>query len=587
MKQILLISISSLFIGCATVVPNNVCPAKDYKTYKKNANKNTASELIKDAISSKNTQNLKCMLAAGFNSNMMLEGIPYQTPLIFSSTYGNKETSKILLEQNANLEYMTVDGKTAFIAAIDSRNFDIASLLLSKGANIEQKDNIGNTPLIHAAEVGNLPAIKFLLENNANLNAKNYDGETALSKASNAGHDYVVLFLLTNNTEIDNKIAFKILSDAIKSNNMDLLSVILEKTPSLINEKDSSGKTPLILAVSEDNIDAVKFLISKGANKNAQDNNGMTPLMFAARDGQENIFFESLNAGANTKLKSNVGYSALSFSISSQNPNILKALIKKGGDVNEVDYEKKFSPLISYIFSSGFGGEKGNEEIADILIKNKANINFQNDRGETVLMLAIIMHQVNLVNKLLKNHPNINLKDKEGHSIMYHAINHQMIFGGDFCEKILAYSKKYNNSDKNFLLEMEYIQAIADQKMKNIDNTTIEYYKRRGLPEVAIELETKKARNKLVSNLATQIANDYSYKHAVEYIHSQENNLLYSEYTKIAKKFELNNLMEQIMKNPNQFKKKDGSINESLIQKLTPNATPLERLRVSNNLKRK
>ena len=31
------------------------------------------------------------------------------------------------------------------------------------------------------------------------------------------------------------------------------------------------------------------------------------------------------------------------------------------------------------------------------------------------------------------------------------------------------------------------------------------------------------------------------------------------------------------MKNPNQFKKKDGSINESLIQKLTPNATPLER----------
>ena len=582
MKQIMLIPISLLFIGCATVVPNNICPPKDYKMYKKNAKKPRAHEFIKDAIISSNTQNLKCMLEAGVDSNLILEGTDEYTPLVYSSYYGNKETSQILLDKQANIAYKTSQGITPLLAAVDNNNNEIISLLLSTGVDVEQKDNEGNTALIYAAKNGNLTAVTLLTGKRANVNTQNYKGESPLSIASDAKHYDVVKYLLPKVTDTQN--IFKLTSSAIKDKDIKLLSAILEKKPQLLNEYDGEGKTLLILAVLDNNIDAVKFLLSKGADKNKPDTTfGITPLMYAARDNHENIFFELLNSGANTKQKSNAGFSAISFA--TKNPKILKVLIQKGGNVNESGNDNSSTPLMSYVIDST--RDAGNEEIPEILIKNKADINFQNKEGQTILMTATLFHQVEFVKKLLTYKPNINLKDKDGHSVIYYAIRGKSLFGGDLPETILAYSKAHNKPSKNFDIEMEYLQILTDWKREELDNLIMEQGKRKGWPEVTVELEKKKARSKMVTNYANQIASDYSYKHAVEYVHVQKDFLSYTDYIRMAKKYELNNLAEQTIINPKQFKNKDGSINEKLIYKLAPNATPLERLRATSRLKRK
>ncbi|MCS7086695.1 MAG: ankyrin repeat domain-containing protein, partial [Bacteroidia bacterium] len=45
-----------------------------------------------------------------------------------------------------------------------------------------------------------------------------------------------------------------------------------------INATDAEGATPLHLAAQMEDVEAIKFLLSKGANVNAKDAQGRTPL---------------------------------------------------------------------------------------------------------------------------------------------------------------------------------------------------------------------------------------------------------------------------------------------------------------------
>lgn len=526
------------------------------------------------------------MMEAGYDSNMVFEGTAGQTPLIYSAYNGNAETTDILLKKQADPLYKDEKGMNAFFAAADSNNISVMSLLLSKGVNIEQRNDVGNTALMHAAEKGNLKAVRLLAEKNANINTKNYNGETALSLATNHEHNDTVGFLVSRGAKIDKKTASKIITRSIENEDTDLLKSVLETYPNLIDERNSAGRTPLILAVLADNANAVKFLISKGADINlADDFNGLTPISYAAREGIEYIFFTLLDAGADPNKKSYEGVSAISMSMAPRNPNILNALIKKKANVNEASITHGMTVLMSYVIDVGFGDNKPNEEILDILLKNKVDINAQDVNGKTALMIATLYDNSSFIKKLLKYRPNINLKDNEGHSLIYHIVTSKMLFGGDLDEAVLVYSKKYNNAANHFAIEMEYLETLADSKMTGLDDRIRKLYTMKGYPSVAIDNEVQKARAELVSNLAQLIANEYSYKHAVEYVHSQKENLFYSDYVKIAKEFELNDLTHQVLTNPKKFKKADGSLNESLIKKMTPNATPFERMQASSSLR--
>ncbi len=79
-----------------------------------------------------------------------------------------------------------------------------------------------------------------------------------------------------------------------------------------VNERDTTGATPLMWACYLQYFEVVDILLKAGADVNAQDSNGFTALMWAAMNYEiPDKIIALLDAGADTRLKDKQGKTAL------------------------------------------------------------------------------------------------------------------------------------------------------------------------------------------------------------------------------------------------------------------------------------
>jgi ankyrin repeat protein len=177
------------------------------------------------------------------------------TPLMLAiKLNADIELIKVLLECNADINKLTYDHQSALTFAIQQENQDFVHELVQNGADINFKGKNGYTPLHYAIETENLEVIKLLICKD-NINQQDYRGCTPIHLAIRQKGDnciYIIESLIKNNANIE--IA------------------------------DNTGKTPLHYAYIFTNIDAVYYLISQNADRNAVDNYKSTILHFLARN---------------------------------------------------------------------------------------------------------------------------------------------------------------------------------------------------------------------------------------------------------------------------------------------------------------
>ena len=136
------------------------------------------------------------------------------------------------------------------------------------------------------------------------------------------------------------------------------LQYVLENNPNVINYKNSSGFTPLILAsysgnvevatllakhvkeinvnsdsgtalmaaVFKNDIEITKILLDLGADANLADPNGTTALHYATRFTNKEIIKLLVDYGADIKFKDNNGFSALDYALQDKDESILTLL---------------------------------------------------------------------------------------------------------------------------------------------------------------------------------------------------------------------------------------------------------------------
>ncbi len=96
-----------------------------------------------------------------------------------------------------------------------------------------------------------------------------------------------------------------------------------------LEKRDNTGRTPLMRACEEGDLEEAQRLIDKGANIEARDKWGWTPLMWACVMGHEPIVRLLIDKGANIESR------AMQLAAQKGHASIVELLFRAGGDIND------------------------------------------------------------------------------------------------------------------------------------------------------------------------------------------------------------------------------------------------------------
>lgn len=169
-----------------------------------------------------------------------------------------------------------------------------------------------------------------------------------------------------------------------------------------------SFRTPLFQAVSGDELEETKNLITRGESVNAKDKNygNITPLFLAVENGNLEIAEMLLDFGAKINAKDESRQTPLMRLDSDASPELVNLLIKHGAKVNLTDDEGNTALILASSYAKA--------EVLQVLIVNGANVNAKNNEGQTALMNAAEEGNLENVRALILAGANVNLKNKEG-----------------------------------------------------------------------------------------------------------------------------------------------------------------------------
>lgn len=216
--------------------------------------------------------------------------------------------------------------------------------------------------------------------------------------------------------------------------------LLLEENPKSIHDRDRKAGTPLICLAAQwsDLLPMMELLIQYGADPNDVSTEGsITPIGAASALGiVENVrFLYEKGASIEGRDESHPLFVASHYG----HFEVVKFLVEKGADVNRISKKDGNSPLgqaclrghkniVSYLISKGadlgpspsklspliLAAEGGYFDVIDMLVKNKADVNYQGKDGITAIFLSVRNNKKDIVKFLCSNgaNPNVSIEAK-------------------------------------------------------------------------------------------------------------------------------------------------------------------------------
>ncbi len=308
---------------------------------------------------------------------------------------------------------------------------------------------------------------------------------------------FIILGIKLSAQDIKEILSHKDIEGAIK---------VLQSDPSQINVTSSTGTSILMLAVTKQGIEAVKYLLKLNADPNLQDKYGRSALHFAAENTNATIVQLLITHGANINIQSPVFGTPLhratffnrteiikllldakaDISASSRIGQALniaclrgfyestKLLIKNGADVNQKDPKGNF-PLY-YAISSG---NDSKEMISEILINAGAQTNLKLPNGQSLIELVTRQGYFKTARKILQQYPALICQTNKNKQSLLH----------------LAAIKGYTD------LVKLYLRSGIDPCLKDgRSKTAFDYARYYGHIKTGLELYTKMNSNRNIPN---------------------------------------------------------------------------------------
>ena len=216
------------------------------------------------------------------------------------------------------MKVLTKDERQFFKAAILG---DVARVrdFLSKGVFADVRDNQNppcwdQTALMYAARGGHLDVVKVLIKAGADVSARDKN------HSESAGEDQPLHY-------------------AVRSKSNTVVDELINSGADL-NALNSIGDTPLNIAVSENNVDAIRLLLRRGAdlNLNSKGKRFRPPASVAAHYRNLSVLILLLETGANPNLPDELGQTAIhAAALAPDAAPLVEVLIKHGCNADVTD----------------------------------------------------------------------------------------------------------------------------------------------------------------------------------------------------------------------------------------------------------
>ncbi len=244
---------------------------------------------------------------------------------------------------------------------------EVVDCLLSHGAAVDLEGVDAASPLLIAAQNGHLGTVQRLLASGASLDQRRADGATPLIMAAQHGSAEVTAALLAAGADV--------------------------------NLCDGRGCTPLYAASQNGHGEVVGALLASGAEKDAATLQGLTPLHIASANGHRTACKRLIRAGAALEAVSAVGTTPLYVPCLRGHAKIVEMLLQAGANPNvSSGPPDAYTPLLL----ACKGGKRTHEGIVTRLLAKGADANKAKSDGQTPLLAAAEVGNVNMVRSLVE-----------------------------------------------------------------------------------------------------------------------------------------------------------------------------------------
>jgi len=319
------------------------------------------------AIENKNSESIEKLILKGANVNCEYYK---ESALIYSIYYNLPHVSKMLIDNNADVNCTDKSGMHCLIYSIYYNQPDVSEMIINKGANVNCSDKSGMPCLIYALYKGQYDTAKLLINKSANVNCE-YNKESALI--------YSIYY------------------------NQPGISELLINKGANVNCTNHSGMTCLIYAINNKQYDTAKLLINKGADLNSEYNKE-SALIYSIYYNQLDISELLINKGANVNCADKSGKHCLIYAIYYEQYDTVKIIISKIKNLDLTDRYNKH--CFQYLL------ETKKLDLINLYI-DKCDPKIKLNGNNTLLIEAVRQKQYDVVRKLSEKNIDVNFKNND------------------------------------------------------------------------------------------------------------------------------------------------------------------------------
>ncbi|HUX59456.1 MAG TPA: ankyrin repeat domain-containing protein [Bacteroidales bacterium] len=162
----------------------------------------------------------------------------------------------------------------------------------------------------------------------------------------------------------------------------------------------------LMIASSEGYPSEIERLISKGADINCETEEGVTPLILAVSNNKLEAVYTLLSFNPLLNSVTSSYETPLLIAVKNRNFNITEALIRAGADIDFPD-KHDATPL-------HFASIYGYLDIVDLLLYYDASIDLKSEEGTTPLLASVLAGHADITDLLIQNGANMEARDNDG-----------------------------------------------------------------------------------------------------------------------------------------------------------------------------